>query len=68
MKSTNSGWLLIQYLWQQKALPYENIRRLADPFLFQKLLQGQIFHRAQVAHGELGFVGSVVGQRFLGGV
>jgi hypothetical protein len=34
----------------------------------QKLLQGQIFHRVQVAHGEVGVVGGVVGKRFLGGV
>jgi len=34
----------------------------------QKLLQGQIFHRVQVAHGEVGVVGSVVGKRLLGGV
>jgi hypothetical protein len=41
---------------------------MADPFLFQKLLQGQIFYWAQVAHGEVGVVGSVVGKGFLGGV
>jgi hypothetical protein len=47
---------------RSEALAYDNIRRLADPFLFQKLLQGQIFYRAQVAHGEIGVVGSVVGK------
>lgn len=51
-----------------EALAYDNIRRLTDPFLFQKLLQGQIFYLAQVAYGEVGVVGSVVGKRFLGGV
>jgi hypothetical protein len=34
----------------------------------QKLLQGQIFYRAQVANGEVGAVGRVVGKGFLGGV
>ena len=53
---------------RREALAYDNIRRPADPFLFQKLLQGQRFYRAQVAHGEVGVVGSVVGKRFLGGV
>jgi hypothetical protein len=41
---------------------------MADSFLFQKLLQGQIFYRAQVAHGKVDVVGSVVGERSLGGV
>ncbi|MBW2217791.1 MAG: hypothetical protein JRF34_11475 [Deltaproteobacteria bacterium] len=49
-------------------LANDNIRRLADPFLFKKLLQGQILYRAQVAYGEVGVVGSVVGKRFLGDV
>jgi len=56
------------YAQMREALAYDNIRRLADPFLFQKLLQGQIFYRAQVAHGEVGVVGSVVGKRFVGDV
>jgi hypothetical protein len=51
-----------------EALAYYNIWRLAHPFLFQKLLQGQIFCRAQVAHGEVGVVGSVIGKRLLGHV
>ena len=55
-------------LFRREALTYDNIRRLADPFLFQKLLQGQIFYRAQIAHGEVGVVGSVVGKRFVGDV
>jgi len=53
---------------RREALAYDNIWRLADPFLFQNLLQGQIFYKAQVAHGEVGVVGNVVGKRFLGSV
>jgi hypothetical protein len=49
-------------------IAYDYVRRLADPLLFQKLLQGQIVYRAQIAHGEVGVVGSVVRKRFLGGV
>jgi len=41
---------------------------MADTVLFQQPLQGQIFYRAQVAHGEVGVIGSVVGKRFLGDV
>ena len=51
-----------------EALAYDNIRQLADPWLFQKLLQGQTFYRAQVANREVGVVESVVGKRFLGDV
>lgn len=53
-------------LFRKDALAYDNIRRPAAPFLFRKLLQGQIFYGAQVAYGEVGVVGSVVGKRFLG--
>jgi hypothetical protein len=28
---------------KREALAYDDIRRMADPFLFQKLVQGQIF-------------------------
>ena len=48
-----------------KELAYDNIRRPADPCLFQKLLQGQIFNGTQIAHGEVGVVGSVVRKGFL---
>lgn len=65
-------WLTVKLIQhntkREEALAYDNIRWLADPFLFHKLLQSQIFNRAQVAHGEVGVVGSVVGKRFLGGV
>ena len=54
--------------FKREASAYDDIRRLADPFLFQKLLQGQIFHSAQVAHGEVGVVGSIVSKRFVGDV
>ena len=54
--------------YNQEELAYDNIRLLADHCLFQKLLQGHIFYRAQVAHSEVGVVESVVGKRFLGGV
>jgi hypothetical protein len=52
----------------KKILACDDIRRPADPFLFQELLQGQVFYRAQVAHGEVGVVGSVVSKRSVGGV
>lgn len=53
---------------RRDALAYKNIRRLADPFLFQELVQGQIFYRVQGAHGEVGVVGSIIGKRFVGDV
>lgn len=53
---------------KEGTLADDDIRWPADPFLFQKLLQGQIFHGAQLADGEVGGVGSVVGKGFVGGV
>ncbi len=53
---------------RRDALAYNNIRRLADPFLFKELVQGQISYRVQAAHGEVGVVGSTVGKRFVGDV
>jgi hypothetical protein len=64
LRRSNLLWRLIK----SKALTYDNIGRLADPFLFQELLQGQIFYRPQVAHGEVGVVGGVVSKGFIGDV
>jgi hypothetical protein len=63
--SSNSG--VASQRAMRKILACDKIR-LVDPFLFENLLQGQIFHRAQVPHGEEGIVGSVVRERFLGGI
>jgi hypothetical protein len=46
----------------------DDVRRPADRFRFQKLLQGQIVHRVQVPNGEIGIVGSAVRKGFVGGV
>lgn len=51
-----------------EGLAYDYIRRLSAPFLFEKLIQGQIYNRAQVGYGEVGIIGSVVGERLLGNV
>jgi hypothetical protein len=64
--SSNSG--VASQRAKRKILACDNIRRLVDSFLFENLLHGQIFPRAQVPHGEVGIVGSVVRERFLGGV
>ena len=51
-----------------EGLAYDNIRRLGDPCLFQKLLQGQVFKGAQVAYSKVGIVEGVVGKRSVGDV
>ncbi|MBW2284607.1 MAG: hypothetical protein JRF65_08425, partial [Deltaproteobacteria bacterium] len=38
------------------------------PVLFKKLVQDPICYRAQVAHGEVGVIGGIVGERYIGGV
>jgi hypothetical protein len=50
-----------------EALACDNIERPGDPSLLEKLLQGQVFCRAQAAHGEVSVVCSIVGKRFVGG-
>ena len=47
---------------------YDNMGWLADPVFSRKPIQGQIFHRQQVAHRKIGVVESVVVKRRISGV
>lgn len=51
-----------------EASTYNNVRWLADPFLFQHPFQGEVFYRVQVAHCEVGVVAGIVGERFISSV